>query len=157
MAVVAGVVLIRGIATPLAAAVALLGEIARGDLSRNAPAGFQARGDEIGTLTRTMQTMIVSLRKMIQDISGEIGVLSSSSTELMNSSIQMTSGSRDASDKAHTVSAAAADMSSSIASVAAGMEQATTNLANVSSSTEQMASTSGAPGRADHRSDRRTR
>ncbi len=143
MAIFGGVVLIRGIATPLAAAVALLGDIARGDLSRNAPAAFQARGDEIGTLTRTMQTMIVALRKMIQDISGDIQCLSSSSTELMNSSVQMTSGSRDASDKAHTVSAAAAEMSSSIASVAEGMEQATTNLANVSSATEQMASTIG--------------
>ena len=63
-----------------------LGRIAEGDLSKDASAEFQARGDEIGTLARAQQTMIVALRKMIQEISGGIQVLSSSSTELMASS-----------------------------------------------------------------------
>ena len=61
----------------------------------------------------------------------------------MSSSTQMTSGSRNASDKAHSVSAAAEEMSSNITSVAAGMEETTTNLAHVASATEQMTSTIG--------------
>jgi nitrogen fixation/metabolism regulation signal transduction histidine kinase len=126
-AILGGVFLTRGIATPLAVAVAHLGEIAKGDLSKDTLPAFQKRGDEIGSLTRGMQTMIVSLRKMIQEISGGIQVLSQSSTTLMASSTEMTSGSRDASDKAHSVSAAAEEMSSNITSVAAGMEQTTTN------------------------------
>jgi len=142
-AIFGGVVLTRGIATPLAAAVAHLEQIAQGDLSKDAPAAFQARGDEIGTLARAKQTMIVALRKMILDISKGIQVLSSSSTEMTANSTQMTSGSRQASDKAHSVSAAAEEMSSNITSVAAGMEETTTNLAHVSSATEQMTSTIG--------------
>jgi methyl-accepting chemotaxis protein len=138
-----GLILARGIATPLAVVVAHLGRIAGGDLSEDASAEFQRRADEIGTLARAKQAMILALRKMIQEISGGIQVLSLSSTELMASSTRMTTGSQHASDKAHSVSAAAEQMSSNITSVAAGMEQTTTNLAHVSSATDQMTSTIG--------------
>jgi methyl-accepting chemotaxis protein len=133
----------RSITTPLTAVVTGLSHLAQGDLSKDAPVELQKRKDELGTLARTMQTMTVALRKMIQEIAGEIQVLSSSSNELMASSSGMTSGSRNASDKAHSVSAAAEEMSSNITSVAAGMEQTTTNLAHVASATEQMTSTIG--------------
>ena len=142
-AILGGLVLTRGIAGPLARAVAHLDEIAEGDLSKDAPAELQARGDEIGTLARAKQKMIVALRKMMQEISGGIEVLASSSTELITTSAGMTSGSRQASDRVHSVSAAAEEMSANITSVAAGMEQTTTNLAHVASSTEQMTSTIG--------------
>jgi methyl-accepting chemotaxis protein len=142
-AILGGILLARGIASPLAQTVAHLGEIAKGDLSKDAPADFQARADEIGMLARAQQTMLVSVRAMVQEISGGIQVLSSSSTELLASSAQMTSGSRNASDRAHSVAAAAEEMSSNVTSVAAGMEQATTNLANVSLATDQMTSTIG--------------
>jgi methyl-accepting chemotaxis protein len=142
-AVAAGTVLTRGIANPLATVVTHLGEIAQGDLSKDVSADFQARADEIGVLARAKQSMIVNLRKMLQEISGGIQVLSSSSTELIASSTQMTSGSRGASDKAHSVSAAAEEMSSNMTSVAAGMEETTTNLSHVAAATEQMTSTIG--------------
>jgi methyl-accepting chemotaxis protein len=138
-----GIVLTRQIANPLGIAAVHFGEIAKGDLSKDAPAEFKARGDEIGTMARAKQAMIDALRSMIQEIAGGIHTLSESSTELMASSGQMTSGAKHASDKAHSVSAAAEEMSSNITSVAAGMEQTTTNLANVASSTEQMTSTIG--------------
>jgi methyl-accepting chemotaxis protein len=141
--VVLGVLLTRSIAKPLAVVVTNLEQIAQGDLSKEAPLELQNRKDEIGTLARAMQTMTIALRQMVREISSGIQVLSSSSTELMTNSTQMTSGSRHASDKAHSVSAAAEEMSSNITSVAAGMEQTTTNLAHVSSATEQMTSTIG--------------
>jgi len=143
LAIFGGVFLTREIAKPLTAAVQHLSEIAKGDLSKNAPPALLARGDEIGTMAQTKQAMIENLRKMVQEISSGVKVLSSSSTELLASSTEMTSGSRNASDKAHSVSAAAEQMSSNITSVAAGMEQTTTNLAHVASATEQMTSTIG--------------
>jgi len=141
LALIGGVALTRGIAKPLATAVAHLDEIAKGDLSTDPPAEFQARGDEIGTLARSMQTMTVALRKMVKEISSGIHSLASSSAELMASSTEMSAGSRQASDKSHSVSAAAEQMSSNITSVAVGMEQTTTNLAHVATATEQMTST----------------
>jgi methyl-accepting chemotaxis protein len=142
-AIFGGFVLTRGIATPLTAVVANLEQIAQGDLSRDLPSDSQARSDEIGALARAMQATIVALRKMLQEISGGIRVLSSSSAGLMTSSTQMTAGSQHASEKAHSVATAAEEMSSNITSVAAGMEQTTTSLANVASATEQMTSTIG--------------
>jgi methyl-accepting chemotaxis protein len=136
-----GLVLTRSIAAPLGFMVAHLDLVANGDVSKDTDREIQKRGDEIGTLGRSVQTMTISLRKMLHDITGGIQVLASSSTELMASSTQMNSGSQQASDKAHSVSAAAEEMSSNITSVAAGMEQMSGNLAGVASATEEMTST----------------
>jgi methyl-accepting chemotaxis protein len=135
------IALTRGIAKPVATVVTHLDRIAQGDLSKDAPSDLQTRADEIGALARGTQTMTVALRKMIEEVSNGIRVLSVSSAEMMSSSTQMTSGSRHASDKAHSVSAAAEVMSSNITSVAAGMEETTANLAHVAVATEQMTST----------------
>ncbi len=142
-AMAGGAILTRGIARPLADAVDHLGEIAKGNLSKDTAAELQARGDEIGTLARAMQTMIAALRQMIREIAGGIQVLASSSSQLLDGSGRMSDGSREAADKAHSVSAAAEEMSSNITSVAAGMEQTTTNLSHVATATEQMTSTIG--------------
>lgn len=141
--VASGNILTRSIVKPLALSVGQLGGVAHGDISRDVPSEIMSRGDEIGDLGRGMQQMTVSLRTMIHEVSGNIQSLSSSSTHLMTSSGEMMSGSRQASDRAHSVSAAAGEMSSNIASVAAGMEQTATNLSRVSAATEQMTSTIG--------------
>ncbi|MGB6945329.1 MAG: methyl-accepting chemotaxis protein [Bryobacteraceae bacterium] len=142
-AIFGGIVLARGIATPIGVVVGQLDQIAQGDLSKDTPPEFQAREDEIGALARGMQTTVAALRKMIQEISSGIQVLSSSSTQLMASSAGMTSGSHQASGQAHAVAAAAEQMTSNVVSVAAGMEQTTTNLTSVASATEQMTATIG--------------
>lgn len=138
-----GILLTRSIARPLTAAVSHLDEVARGDISHDVPHEYLERGDEIGALSHSMQATTLAFRKVIDEISGGIRVLSASSDKLTSNSTDMTHGSRQASDRAHSVSAAAEEMSSNIATVAAGMEQTTTNLAHVSSVTEQMTSTIG--------------
>ena len=140
---VGGWILTRSIARPLGRAVAHLNEVAKGDLSQDAPAEFLARGDEIGLLARAKQLMITNLRQVIQDLSNGVEVLSSSSTELSANSSQMSQGGRDASEKAHSLAAAAEEMTANVTSVAAGMEQTTTNLSSVASATEEMTSTIG--------------
>ena len=134
---------VRGVTKPLAVAIAHVGQVARGNLATELPAGFLGRGDEIGTLSRAMQEMSLKLREMVGDISSGIGVLSSAASQMQTSSTQMTAESRNASDKAHSVAAAAEEMSSNVTSVAVGMEQTTTNLANVASATDQMTATIG--------------
>jgi methyl-accepting chemotaxis protein len=134
-------VVTRSIAKPLGAAVEHLNNIAEGNLTLDAKAEFQTRGDEIGTLSRAMQTMIVSLRAMMKEITGGVQVLSSSSSHLLASSGQMTTGAQQASGRVHSVSTAAEEMSSNITSLARGMEATTDNLASVASATEQMTAT----------------
>ena len=143
IAVVLSQAIARSIAKPLGVAIAHLNEVAKGDLTKDAPAEFQARGDEIGLLARSKQLMITNLRSTVKELSGGVQVLSSSSEELSANSSQMSSGGRNASDKAHAVAAAAEEMTSNVVSVAAGMEQTTTNLTSVASATEQMTATIG--------------
>jgi methyl-accepting chemotaxis protein len=139
---VAGVlVLTRVIARPLETVVDRLDKIAGGDLSQDADSAMLGRNDEIGTLAGATQSMILSLRQMIQEMARGVQTLSSSSTALKDTSIGLTAGARQASDKAHSVSAAVEEMSSNITSVAAGMEQTTMNLGQVATATEQMTST----------------
>jgi len=140
---VAALLVSQSITGPLSLAIAHLGEVAKGDLSKDAPAEFRARGDEIGLLARAKQLMIENLRKMVHDLSSGVEVLSSSSTELSANSGQMSTSGRQASDKAHAVAAAAEEMTSNVGSVAAGMEQTTTSLASVASATEEMTATIG--------------
>jgi methyl-accepting chemotaxis protein len=130
----------KSIVGPITAFVTHLERVAGGDLSHDPPAHFGGRQDELGVLARAIQSMSVSLRGVIQDITKGIEVLSTSSAGLMASSEDMTRGSRSSSDKAHSVAAAAEEMSSNVTSVAVGMEETTTNLAVVSSATEQMTS-----------------
>ncbi len=137
------IALTRNIASPMAVAVTRLAQVAGGDLEHDVPELLQGRKDEIGLLAQAMQHMIVNLRKMVQEISSGITVLSKAATELLTSSSQMTTGSRHASDKAHSVAAAAEEMSANVTSVAVGMEQTTANLSQVASATEQMTSTIG--------------
>jgi methyl-accepting chemotaxis protein len=101
------------------------------------------RGDEIGMLSKAMQTMSVSLRSVLSEVTSGVQVLSSSSAELSANSGLMSEGGRNASEKAHTVAAAAEEMTSNVVSVAAGMEQTSTNLSSVAAATEQMTATIG--------------
>lgn len=143
LAIAGAVVLTRSIAVPLALAVTHLNQVAKGDLSKDAPSEFQARGDEIGLLARSKQAMIVSLRNMVQDLTNGVGVLSSSSTELATNSDHMSHGGQDAAEKAHAAAVAAEEMTSNVATVAQGMEHTTTNLTSVATATEEMTATIG--------------
>jgi len=140
---VIGLILARSIAKPLEVAVAHLQEVARGDVSRDMPDEYLSRGDEVGALSKAMQTMCVSLRDVLRNITDGIHVVSSSSAELSANSGQMTDGSKQASERAHAVAAAAEQMTANVVSVAAGMEQTTTNLTSVATATEQMTATIG--------------
>jgi methyl-accepting chemotaxis protein len=133
----------RSVAKPLAATVARLGEVARGDVSGDAPAEFLERRDEIGLLARATQAMSGNLRNIINEITVGIHVMSPASAELSASSARMSDGSREASEKAHAVAAAAEQMTANVMSVASGMEQTSTNLSTVATATEQMTSTIG--------------
>jgi len=117
--------------------------IAGGDLTQEVPADLLTRQDELGDLSRAMQTMSANLRQLLRDVSGGIRTLASSSSELSTVSDQMATGAKETSAKANTVAAAAEEMSTNSVSVAAGMEEATTNLTTVASATEEMTSTIG--------------
>ncbi|MCX6593466.1 MAG: methyl-accepting chemotaxis protein [Acidobacteria bacterium] len=135
------VLVVRSITKPLALAMDYLEHVTQGDLSRELPAELRERGDEIGQLSRSMQLMLTNLRSMMAEIGTGIRALATASQDLMSASSMVTSGSRDAYDKAQLVAAAAEQMSSNVTSVASGMGQAASSLGQVSSATDQMTAT----------------
>ncbi len=133
----------RSITVPLENAVAFLERVAHGDVTKEVTPEYLARKDEIGMLSKAVESMSNSLRDVIRNMSDGISVLSSSSADLSANSTQMSDGSRDASGQAHSVASAAEQMTANVVSVAAGMEQTSTNLTSVASATEQMTATIG--------------
>ncbi len=130
----------RRIRGPLAEAVSVMQSVATGDLSREIQV---TNDDEIGDMAVAMQSMSLSLRKMIGEIAGGAELLAGSSQRLTANSKGVTDNSRHASDKAHSVATAAEEMSANSRSLAEGMEHAVANLGNVAAATEEMTATIG--------------
>ena len=132
----------RTIVRPINAAVAGLKDIAEGegDLTMRLEATAK---DEVGELARWFNVFIKKLQGIIGQITGGVGTLSSSSTELSAISEQMTQSTQNVSDKSNTVSAAAEEMSANMNNVAAAMEQSATNTNMVATASEEMSSTIG--------------
>ena len=128
----------RRIRGPLAQAVNVLQSVAKGDLRNDLET---ASDDEVGDIAAAMRVMSSGLRGLIGEIARGIEVLGGSSQKLAASSQGMAEGSRNASDKAHSVAAAAEEMSANVMSVASGMDLAVSNLNNISMATEQMTAT----------------
>jgi methyl-accepting chemotaxis protein len=137
------VLITRSISRPLSIGINLLNGVSRGDLTRDVPPELVSRQDEVGDLSRSLQTVTDSLRRLIEDVVNGTSVLGASSTELSSVSSEMAGGARQTSARAGTVAAAAEEMSSNAVSVAAGMEEATSNLTTMASATEEMTSTIG--------------
>jgi hemerythrin-like metal-binding protein len=131
------------ITRPVSAMVSQLGEVSRGNVSKDLSEKWLTREDEIGMLAKNMQAVSTSLRGMLRDVTGGVQTLASSSTEMSAIAGQMSSGAQDTSSKSATVATAAEEMSANTNSVAAGMEQATTNLSSVATATEEMSATIG--------------
>jgi methyl-accepting chemotaxis protein len=142
IATLLGIVVTRSIAKPLTVAVSHLGQVAAGDVSREVPPEYLERRDEIGLLSQAVQTMSVSLRDVLKDITGGTHLLSSSWAELSANSAEMSNGSHQPPASPRRC-LRHRENDRQLMSVASGMEQTSTNLASVASATEQMTATIG--------------
>jgi methyl-accepting chemotaxis protein len=127
---------------PIKAAAIGLKDIAQGegDLTMRLQV---AKNDEIGEFSRWFNIFIEKLQGIVQNITGGVATLSSSSTELSTISEQMTMEAQNVNDRAGTVSAATEEMSANMNNVAAAMEQSATNTNMVADASEEMSSTIG--------------
>jgi len=143
LAMLIAMVITRSITQPIKDCVGFTNLLASGDFSRDVPAAFRQRGDEIGDLARAYQTMVGNVSGMLKSLRDSIQALTASSTDLAAVSRQLSSSANDTADKATTVAAATEEMSTNIQSVSAAMEQSTSNVNMVASSTEEMTATVG--------------
>ncbi len=130
------------IATPitssLSKAVNFADSIAQGDFTSTL---IINQKDEIGLLTKALNTMSANLKTMLKEMTTGINTLGSSSTELSDVSDKITENSETTTEKSNTVSAAAEELSSNMNSVAAATEQATANIQMIVAGTEEMTAT----------------
>ena len=129
------------ISKPLGISVGFLNDISKGNLMRDVPAELRGRKDEVGELTRALQTMTENLRRLISEVTTGVETMASASTELSAVSAQTAQNVKDMGQRATTVAAAAEESSVNTVSVAASMEQASTNLSSVAGATEEMSAT----------------
>ena len=80
----------RIIAVPLRAISGIAGRVAAGDLTADLPG--DKRADEVGDLARAFREMIAKLRQTTREIHEGVGVLASSSSEVLATTTQVASG-----------------------------------------------------------------
>lgn len=80
----------RVIAVPLRAVSSLAGQIATGDLTVSVP--NDSRADEVGDLVQAFREMLTKLRQTTRDLHEGIGVIASSSSEILATTTQVASG-----------------------------------------------------------------
>ena len=130
----------RTIAGQLARTVDFAKSVAAGDLSRTVDID---QSDEIGILATELNRMAAHLREMLENISGGVKTLLTSSTGLSAISQQMAAGSEQSSEKAQNVSQAAEQMNDNMQAVSSASEQTSTNVQMVATATEEMTATIG--------------
>lgn len=97
--------------------------------------------DEIGALTRSLNSFIGRFQKMIKDIVNDSDGLSSAVMGLSAISEQMSSSAKQTSEKCKMVSNAAGEMSTNMNTIAAATNQTSTNVSVVATSSESMTAT----------------
>ncbi len=126
LSVVIVVVLARAIVNPIIDSIKLTELIAGGDLS----VSFSSdRKDEVGRLEMALNTMVINLRKIVEEIT-------TSSVQIINSSAKLINEASELSEGATEQASAAEEVSSSMEEMYANIQQNTEN----SKVTEKMAS-----------------
>lgn len=133
-----GLFVARAITRPIHLAVKLLGEVARGNISRDVPQALRRRHDEIGTLAEAMQTMTTSLREAIRKLSDNTKTLSASSTGLSETATQLSGSAQETTTQSNTVASAAEELSTNMHNISASGEQMSSNVKTVAAAIEQM-------------------
>jgi len=130
----------RTITGQLAKTVDFAKSVAAGDLCRSVAID---QGDEIGILAAELNRMAAHLRQMLENITGGVKTLLTSSNGLSAISQQMAAGSEQSSEKAQNVSRAAQQMNDNMNAVSSASEQTSTNVQMVATAAEEMTATIG--------------
>lgn len=131
-------VITRSIVSPIAKGVRMANEMAKGDLTQQIEIDQE---DEIGVLSKALNSMAENLKQMFGDIVYGTQTLTTSATELSAVSEQINTNCGQTADKSSAVAAAAEEMATNITGVAAATEQTTSNLQMIVSAAEEMTAT----------------
>lgn len=128
----------RLITQPIVKGEAFAEKMSLGDLSQRIEID---QNDEVGKLSKSLNTMVENLRGIISNINANVETLGTSSGELTDTSEVLFNESSESSDMSNSVAAAAEEMSSNMNAVAAAVEETSTNVNQVSTAAEEMSAT----------------
>ena len=126
------------IAKPIIKSSDFASKVADGDLTQSIDI---IQKDEIGMLAKALNSMVVGLNTMMNEIKHGSSNLNTSSQKLSETSTEMAASAEQTSGMSNTVAVAAEEMSANMSSVAAAAEQAATNVNIVATAAEEMTST----------------
>ena len=136
LAIVLAVLITRSLTRPLRRAVALLRDVAAGDLSGRLQDNAQ---DEVGQLGIALNETLDRMSQTVAGISASSTTLSSASEELSAVSQQMSSTAEETAVQSDAVSAAAEQVSGNVQSVAAGAEELGASISEIAKNTSEAA------------------
>lgn len=141
LAMVIGLLVSKGIVTPLRRVVLQLQQIASGsgDLTARLPVkGSSGKGDEIAQLATAFNVFVEKLQLIFKDVVSELGALKNASSRLNEMADSLSSGAHDAAASSEGVAAAAEKLSSNMNTVAAAVEESSANISHVADASEDM-------------------
>jgi len=130
----------RQIARPLRDAVAVLTEVAKGDLTQQLKAAGQ---DEVAELAISLNTTTQTLRNTVSGIRQHAHTLVNASAELSSTATQMASGADETTGQSANAATAAEQMSANMNNMAASTEQMSANVNTVAAAVEEMTTSIG--------------
>ena len=133
-------VIVQRVVQPLRETLAVVKDIAEGegDLTKRLNVNSS---DEVGELSRWLNSFLDKIQGIIADIAGTAGSLGTSSDALASLSAKLSTGARDMDGMASTVAAAAEEMSANMNTVATSSENAANNVNIVSAAAAEMTAT----------------
>lgn len=112
--IILGFLLSRSITKPLAVGIALLGEMAKGDLRNDIPSVYLKRADEVGDLAKALDALSRDLRRIVDSILSATGQVSAGSQQLSAAAQQLSQGAAEQAANAEEVSASVEEMAATV-------------------------------------------
>ena len=139
--IVAIVVILRVVAIkPLQMLTEMVTDLAQGEGDLTKRLALKSR-DELGVLAGMFNRFIERMQLLVQEISGNVVTLNSSSADMSGVSRALADGAQRMADESRQTSESAGNLSDKMLSVAAASEQAATNVNMVAAATEEMTTT----------------
>ncbi len=135
-----GLFLAGSIAKPVVYATEMIKDIAEGEGDLTKKLEILSK-DELGDLARWFNAFVDNLRKIIQELAENAGVVDDSSAKLLGIATGMAGSAEETSVRAGAVARASEEMNTSFHAVAVTMEETTDNTNMVATATEEMTST----------------
>lgn len=139
LSIAAGYLLAQQISRPLKKVVTLVEQVANGDLTQTTDIESK---DEVGVLAKSTNVMVISLRKLIQEVMNTSQQVASSSEELTASAEQTSQATEEITNAIQGIAEGAETSTASLEGSSKGLEEVTLGIQNIAENSNSIAEAS---------------